>query len=110
MKNLYSIEEGKWLELVPVQTSEEEIALLNSKEESDKEAKIALIKTIQANSTKTAKSTDATKAKAKYAEIKPVLKAEDVYEFISMDYNTDDTLVSGILNCRVNNEHLQIRF
>jgi hypothetical protein len=110
MKNLYSIEEDKWLELVPVETSEEELTLLQSKEEADKEAKIALIKTIQAKSVKTAKSTDANKAKGKYAEIKPVLKAEDVYEFISMEYNTEDTLISGILNYRINDEHIQIRF
>jgi hypothetical protein len=49
---------------------------------------------------------------AKYAELKPELKETDIYQLIavSMILEDDGTIQSGIINCRVNGNHQQIRF
>lgn len=46
----------------------------------------------------------------KYDAIKPVLKEGDEYVFISMVYIKNTDKVTGILNCRLNQIHKQIRF
>ena len=109
MKNLQSIEEGKWIELVSVQLTDAEKALLESSEHSDE--KLALIEKIKTDSKKSVSATIASKAKSKYNEIKPSLKDADVYQIISADFVYDNTNITvGILNYRVNGEHKQIRF
>lgn len=109
MKNLQSIEEGKWIELVSVQLTDAEKALLQSSEHSDE--KLALIEKIKTDSKKSVSATIASKAKSKYNEIKPSLKDTDVYEIISADFVYDNTNITvGILNYRLNGEHKQIRF
>lgn len=109
MKNLQSIEEGKWIELVSVQLTDAEKALLESSEHSDE--KLALIEKIKTDSKKSVSATIAGKAKSKYNEIKPSLKETDVYEIISADFQYDNTnITAGILNYKVNGEHKQIRF
>lgn len=45
-----------------------------------------------------------------YNTIKPELREGDSYEFISLDLIDDDGYFSGILNCRINGEHIQVRF
>ena len=46
-----------------------------------------------------------------YESKKPELEQEDTYEFISMDVSEKKQGVyNGILNCRVNDTHKQIRF
>lgn len=53
-----------------------------------------------------ATAADVTNANAKYNLVKPTLKDTDVYQLISIDMVDN----KGILNCRVNGEHKQIRF
>ena len=109
MKNLQSIEEGKWIESVSVQLTNEEQLLLDSADHSDE--KLALIEKIKTDSKKSVSATIASKAKSKYNEIKQSLKETDVYELIAADFVYDDSnITSGILNCRVNGEHKQVRF
>jgi len=46
-----------------------------------------------------------------YAQNKPTLTSDDSYKLISADVLIDDdSAVSGIINCRINGEHEQIRF
>lgn len=47
---------------------------------------------------------------ALYASKKPELKEGEPYEFIGMDVTIDGSESWGILNCRVNSQHTQIRF
>jgi hypothetical protein len=111
MKNIQSIEEGKWFELVPVEFTESERTILFSNDEQDIIAKEALLEKIKTDGKKSISAAIASKAKAKYNEIKPSLKSTDVYELISADFILDDTNITfGILNCRVNGEHKQVRF
>jgi len=109
MKNLQSIEEGKWIECVSVQLTDAEKLLLDSTDYSDE--KLALIEKIKIDIKKSVSATIASKAKSKYNEIKPSLKETDVYQLIAADFVYDDVnITSGILNCRINGEHKQVRF
>lgn len=110
MKNLQSIEEGTWMELKPVQLTEEQTTLLMSKEESNKEAKETLIQEIKAERNQPASESDVEIAQAKYEEIKPTLEEGQTYQLIAVDASISEGKISGILNCRVNGEHKQIRF
>jgi hypothetical protein len=110
MKNLQSIEENIWNEIVFVQLTEAEQFLLDSNEDMDKEAKEALHIKIASDKKKPASKADTKLAKDFYASIKPELKEDDEYKFLSMDLMIDNEMKMGILNCRINGNHKQIRF
>jgi hypothetical protein len=110
MKNIQSIIEGTCIELIQVQLTEEQTTLLMSKEESDKEAKEALILEIKAEREQPASQEDAEIAQTKYEEIKPTLEEGQTYQLIAMNALISEGKINGILNCRVSGEHKQIRF
>jgi hypothetical protein len=111
MKNLQSIEEGKWVELVSIELTKAEIELSKSIDQNDSDAKKALAEKIATDGKKSISATISSKAKAKYNELKPTVKDGDVYEFISAIFSYDGiSITKGIIDCRVNNEHVQIRF
>lgn len=103
MKQLQSTIEGTWVEINPVSLTAEQIAILKSE---DANAQEALSLQIKEQREIAASDEDVLAGDAKYAEIKPTLKETDVYQLISFDITNDN----GILNCRVNGEHKQIRF
>jgi len=107
MKNLQSTTEGTWIELKQVELTEDQKALLKSK---DIEVKKTLMEEIKALREVNATVKDTKSAKSKYNSIKPSLESDDVYELISADMVSIDNNLSGILNCRVNGDHKQIRF
>lgn len=49
-------------------------------------------------------------AEAMYLSKKPILEAGDIYQLIAVDVSVDGENCTGIINCRVNGEHEQIRF
>ena len=106
MKKLRSTTEGTWVEIKPLILTEEQISLLTS---SDAQVEKDLMAEINSQREVSASKADKNLAVSKYAEVKPALEKTDVYELIAIDIVVDETL-SGILNCRVNNEHKQIRF
>ena len=110
MKNLRSTTEGTWVEIKPVILTEEQETLMVSLNESDREAKIALIEEVKSKREVVAKKADKKLAISKYNEVKPALEETDVYELIAMDIVVSEKSTTGILNCRVNGEHKQIRF
>tara|TARA_R110000822_G_scaffold127096_1_gene262318 strand:+ start:168 stop:479 length:312 start_codon:yes stop_codon:yes gene_type:complete len=103
MKQLQSTIEGTWVEINRIELTAEQIAILKS---DDSDTKINLIAQLKEQKESAASDEDTIVCNAKYAEIKPTLKETDLYELISFDIAND----SGILNCRVNGEHEQIRF
>lgn len=107
MKQYQSTTEGVWIELKPVSLTEEQKALLMSTNESDKEAKKSLMEEIKTQREGSVEAEKQTELTALYNSKKPELKPEDVYQLISADVNEN---LSGIINCRVNGEHEQIRF
>lgn len=107
MKQLKSIIEGSWIEIKQEPCTSEEIAILKSE---DTDAKNALRLQIKERTEVIPKDLDAAIANAKYAEIKPIIKDTEVYLFVRMDVTIETERVRGILNCKVNEELIQIRF
>lgn len=104
MKQLQSTKEGTWIELKQVELTQEQIDLLSSTD--DKATIKTLLDEIKSLREVEAQTEDLVIANAKYNEVKPTLKETDVYELISFDISNNN----GILNCRINGEHKQIRF
>ncbi len=109
MKQLQSTTEGVWVELKKVELTQEERELQMSREESDKEARKALMERIKSEREVEALPEDINEAQVKYDAIKPALKAGDTYQLIACDLTIKGASVTGILNCRVNGKHLQVR-
>jgi ribosomal 30S subunit maturation factor RimM len=107
MKNLQSTAEGSWIELKEVVLTEQQNLILIS---DNNEEKANLLLEIKANREVEPTQEDIDIALAKYNEVKPTLKEDDVYELISMDITIENESSLGILNCRINGEHKQIRF
>ena len=110
MKNLQSKTEGVWKEVKSVSLTDEEKTLLMSTDEADLEARKTLADNIKARRFVDAKPEDSELAQTKYDSVKPTLEQEDKYQLISFDATLDSEQLTGILNCRVNGEHKQIRF
>lgn len=83
MNNYQSNEENVWLEQVVV---DDELQLIPVNQEKQNEL-VGL-----------------------YNTVKPELEDGSTYQLISMDVSEDSGSYWGILNCRVNNEHVQVRF
>lgn len=52
----------------------------------------------------------ASELSAIYQSNKPLLQDGDSYQFIGANVSQDSEQSWGILNCRVNDEHIQVRF
>ena len=109
MKNYKSITEETWVEVLKVELTEEQKALMDSTNEEDREAKIALAQSIKDQREAQLPEDKVAELVSFYNTIKPVLKEADVYQLISADISESDAF-KGILNYRVNGEHIQIRF
>jgi len=107
MKQFQSIVEGTWVEIKQVQLTEEQKTLLMSKEESDKDAQLALAQEIKSQREGVVDADKSAELVAFYESKKPELKSEDVFQLIAADVSES---FNGIINCRVNGEHKQIRF
>ncbi len=111
MKNYQSIIENQWVELLPVNLTDEDKMLLLSKNEEDLTAQKALIQAIKSQSQISVSSEIVNTLNEVYSNVKPTLQSGDLYEFISLNLTEKvNNTFTGILNCRVNKEHLQIRF
>jgi len=109
MKNYQSIIEGTWVEILKVELTEEQKALMLSNNEEDQESKLALIQSIKVQREGVVPEDKKSELVSFYNTIKPVLKETDIYQLISADVFEVDQF-HGILNCRVNSEHIQVRF
>jgi hypothetical protein len=110
MKNYQSTAEGTWIELLPVQLTEEQKTLIMSTKEEDTEAKKALQETIKSQREGSVPTKKKNELKAFYNTVKPELKEDDTYQLISIDLSEKEEKFVGILNCRINGEHKQVRF
>jgi hypothetical protein len=108
MKNLQSTTENNWVEIKQVTLTQEEKELLRSTSETDKVVKKTLMDRIKAERELVADEADVVLAQAAYDSIKPVLKEGDTYQLIAVNFTIDNG-VRGILNCRVNDGHIQKR-
>ena len=110
MKNYQSTIEGTWIELLPVELTEAQLELIKSTKETDAEAKSELIVEIKELREGKVSSELSENLNIFYTSLKPELKEKDTYQLISIDLVEKEDKFTGILNCRVNGDHKQIRF
>ena len=110
MKNIQSTTEGTWIELASVEFTEAEQTLLISTKEEDLESKAELIAEIKTKREKALSTEEVETATSIYNSFKPALQESDEYQLISVDMTLSNETGTGIINCRVNGEHKQIRF
>jgi hypothetical protein len=110
MKQYQSTVEGLWFEIQPVQLTEEQKALMLSQRPEDREAQKALRDEIKAQREAAVTKTVKDELTTFYESKKPVLKDADTYQLISVNLSGAQKSYRGIINCRVNGEHIQIRF
>jgi hypothetical protein len=109
MENFQSTIENQWVKINKVEITETEQELLKSTKEEDKVAKSELLETIKLKRFTTLTAIERVEFVNLYNSIKPTLQEADEYQLISIDVSKGNTLL-GILNCRINGEHKQIRF
>jgi hypothetical protein len=113
MKNYQSTTEGSWIEFIPVQLTEEQKTIMSSTsiEPEDIQTRKALIEEIKSLRETTITSGKSTELQSFYESKKPEVGEGQTYSFIAMDVSEGDGgNFTGILNCRVNGEHIQVRF
>jgi hypothetical protein len=87
------------------------LELIQSTKETDAEVKSELIAEIKESREGAVSSELAEKLNTVYTSLKPELKEEDIYQLISADFSEkSENVFTGIINCRINGEHKQIRF
>lgn len=101
MKNYTSNQEGVWNKILNPVVTEENLVILKG---TDSAEKTALIEFLKLSSSEVVE--DNTELVALYNSLKPELKETDSYFLISMNVCNN----KGILNYRLNGEHVQIRF
>ena len=102
MKNL-TLVNNEWKQRLVVELSDQEQALLFDLDESNREEQQILAERIANESVATASPEDAAAAQALYDQHK-IVGADLIAADIALPEGT------GIINCRVNGEHKQIRF
>lgn len=108
MKNLHSTTEGVWLERKSTQLTEEQKVLLNSND--NEKLKRELLSELRNLNNVVINDENSAIAQGIYNDKKPILKDGDIYELIAVDIQLKDEGATGIINCRVNEEHIQVRF
>lgn len=111
MKTFQSTTENSWIELLPVPLTKEQRDLSRSQKEEDTEAKIELAQLIKSQREGIVELGKIEELNNFYNSVKPELKQTDEYQLIAIDLSEkEESMFVGILNCRVNGEHKQIRF
>lgn len=110
MKQYQSTTEGIWIELKPVQLSENQKILMISTDENKKESKKSLIDWIKSEREGQVDELKSTELTIFYESKKPEIKENDNYHLISVNLIEKGDTFIGILNYRINDEHKQIRF
>jgi hypothetical protein len=107
MKHIETTDGINWKQINNVAITQEQIDILKDVES---EAASALRAELNANRYTVLSAEESVVAKAKYDELKPEVKETDQYQLIAVNMMMDGDATSGIINCRVNGDHKQIRF
>ena len=113
MKEFQSTVENIWYEIIPVELTEQQISVLQSTETTSEiiQEKQEIHEMIKALREQPVSETYKVQLDQLYAAHKPQLKENDTYQLISIDASEfDNNEFHGILNCRVNGDHIQVRF
>lgn len=108
MKNYISQEEGIWFSLVSYTPTEEQLTILKTLPTTEEEntLRVNTLEAIKLASREDVTAEEKTELDALYNANKPELKSTDVYILIEARISN----TSGLINCKVNGEHKQIRF
>jgi hypothetical protein len=108
MKHYISSVEGEWVEVLPVNLTEEQKSILESEDKVAKKQLSELIKSQKQGPVDEIKKSELDRF---YNIVKPKLKEGDSYELISISLSKKaKNIFTGILNYRINKEHKQVRF
>lgn len=112
MKKYRSSKEGKFIEILPVELTEEQENLLKDTSSDNMEAKRTLLEDIKSQRERDIDSEDLTNNLVSfYNSVKPEIGQDDEYQLIAISImEIKDDEYRGILNCRINGQHKQIRF
>lgn len=105
----YSKNENGWSARDNSLINEADLEQMRDTELGDKDRK-ALMESIKEQSKVELDADKIADLEAFYEGKKPELKDGDDYQLIAIDLREAGDTYSGILNCRVNGEHIQIRF
>ena len=110
MKVIQSTVETIWKEIVKIELTSEEQTLIFSTNEENEVAKKALIDRVKSERELELDVETSAIAQAIYEANKPTLKSTDTYQLIAVNMQLEGEVGTGIINCRVNEEHIQVRF
>lgn len=110
MKNYQSTQEGTWVEILNPDLTQEHKLMQELIEEGKHDAIKELQDAIRVQREGTVDSKKESELNALYQTHKPTIEEGVAYQLIAMEvFETKDGF-GGILNCRVNGEHIQVRF
>jgi hypothetical protein len=113
MKNYQSTQEGIWHEILDVELTNQQKEILNSftidpDSIASRKEIMDMVKELSEGPVSPQKEDELI---ALYSSKKPEVPEGQSYQLISMDVSEDDSGgFTGILNCRVNGDHIQVRF
>ena len=102
----FELKNGNWYELKSIIPTEEETVVLNTEDESLTEQQKAILAKL--NFTEPVEEKESTKLEELYQSLIPTDPGE--YELIGINISKEGDEYFGILNCRINGEHKQVRF
>lgn len=104
-----SVGENKWLKILEVVLTEEQLEILKLDYSENKEAIDEIYDYINSNNKVEPSESEIVVLLDLYNSIKPK-DFNGIYSFIDMNVTIDNEEPRGLLNCRIGEEHLQIRF
>lgn len=99
----FDLKDGVWVELISVKPTQEQLDILASEDESLNEQK----KTILSQINYSEPVADASKLEELYQSMIPT--EPGVYELLGIQLSENVGEYSGILNCRIDGQHKQVR-
>lgn len=110
MKNYQSTQEGLWVELLNPDLTQEMVLVKELIEEKRFDALKELQEAIRLQREDPVTVEKSEELTQFYLTKKPSVPEGKAYQLISMDVTDSGDTLNGILNCRVDGEHIQVRF
>lgn len=110
-KKLYRLlPQSSWKRIFKIELSQDQKLLLKSKDDLHFESKLALLAWIESESIKEVSSDEQLQLEELYESKKPAIQDGDFLDLISVETEFNGSTYRGILNYRLNGQHVQKRF
>lgn len=110
-KKLYRLlPQSSWKRIFKMELSQDQKLLLKSKDDLHFESKLALLTWIESESIKEVSFDERIQLEELYESKKPAVHDDDFFELISIETEFNGFAFRGILNYRLNGQHVQKRF